>query len=892
MPTDMHIAKWLTDEARGKLHAHRPNDESSRAAETLEEHSDLVMQYAELLMTNNGAGEAVERAIKLLKIDGEELSESVRNIVRRYFEQAIYLHDLGKVNPAFQWKKMKNGVVGQRGKLGNSHHSLLSSVLYLHIYLSELRIMEQSGELSSGKRRNKKIFAFLRHVLYVFAYAISRHHTYLGDLEEPAGDQLTVFEKDIQRMHELVRENPDYVFYYRQKDSLLQDEALFQDIMAARNERFTDMHPPFPMYNLIKLLYSILVSSDFRAAYHYAEQKTVELQYFGKAVPLQPVIDAYQWGEIYKGIMRYQQNPETSELSEMNRLRAMLFLETDKRLLNNINEHIFYLEAPTGSGKTNMSINLALQLLNSNVGLNKLIYVFPFNSLIEQTKKTLDDVFAPIASNQYKIEVINSITPMVTVSEQEAVEGKDENKRKPDFDYKSILLQRQLLQYPVTLTSHVNLFSYLFGTGRESNLAFAYLCNSVIVLDEIQSYRNVLWKEIIHFLRSFAEILNMKIIIMSATLPQLDYLLERTAEDKCAETYSLVHSSEKYFTHPLFRDRVQLHFEYLAEGRIDMEFLLDHVVEIFQERKQRGKSNRILIEFISKNSARIFYDMIRQHVGMSVYELTGDDSHYYRNELLKLLGKDENGNFLTQEVIVIATQVIEAGVDIDMDIGFKDISMLDSEEQFLGRINRSCNRADCHAFFFDMDKANMIYRSDWRTEYDLYHANYQQMLRHKNFQEFYQLNMRRILESRQRADQNNWNYFINDVQCLNFPAIQRHMELIPDKNVSLFLNYNLDSEEGELCGESVWRDYVRLVSDRQMDYSERMVRLSIVRQQMNYFTYTYRVVNGETPRIYTERIGSLYYVPNGEEYMDWNEQTRAMKFNRFAYEQNERGPLL
>lgn len=77
-----------------------------------------------------------------------------------------------------------------------------------------------------------------------------------------------------------------------------------------------------------------------------------------------------------------------------------------------------------------------------------------------------------------------------------------------------------------------------------------------------------------------------------------------------------------------------------------------------------------------------------------------------------------------------------------------------------------------------------------------------------------------------------------------------------------------------------------------MDYSERMVRLSIVRQQMNYFTYTYRVVNGETPRIYTERIGSLYYVPNGEEYMDWNEQTRSMKFNRFAYEQDERGPLL
>lgn len=42
-------------------------------------------------------------------------------------------------------------------------------------------------------------------------------------------------------------------------------------------------------------------------------------------------------------------------------------------------------------------------------------------------------------------------------------------------------------------------------------------------------------------------------------------------------------------------------------------------------------------------------------------------------------------------MIVIATQVIEAGVDIDMNIGYKDISILDSEEQFAGRINRSCN---------------------------------------------------------------------------------------------------------------------------------------------------------------------------------------------------------
>ncbi|MCM3337622.1 CRISPR-associated helicase Cas3' [Paenibacillus sp. MER TA 81-3] len=893
MPNDSRITKWLTDEAIGRLHAHHPDDGSNRQAETLEEHSDLVMYYAKMLMSDNGVGAAVDRALERMKMDGEDLGEPVLELIRGYFAQAIYLHDLGKVNPAFQWKKMKNGVVGQRGKTGSSHHSMLSALLYLHIYLSELRVMEASGELAKGRRRNKKVFAFLRHILFTFAYVISRHHTYLGNMEEPDGEQLTAFERDIHRMYEHVQEHPTYVHYYRDKEALMLSTTLFHDIVAARNERFKDMHPPFPMYSLVKLLYSTMVSSDFRAAYQYKEQKSPQMQYFGENLPLQPVLEAYQQGKLYKGIMIYKDNPEISELSEMNRLRAALFLETENRLLGGLHENVFYLEGPTGSGKTNMSINLALQLLNSNLGLNKLIYVFPFNSLIEQTKETLDGIFAQESLGDYKVEVINSITPMVTEKERQAVQEQDKDRCEPEHDFKSILLQRQLLQYPVTLTSHVNFFTYLFGTGRESNLAFAHLCNSVIVLDEIQSYRNLLWKEIIHYLRSFAEILNIKFIIMSATLPQLDQLLERSDEERLAETYSLVQNREIYFSNPLFCNRVQLHFEWLSEGKIEVEQLLERVVEVFHERKKRGSGNRILIEFISKKSARVCYDLIRAKVGnIPVYELTGDDSHFYRNKLLKLLGKDGSGSFILPEVIVVATQVIEAGVDIDMDVGFKDISLLDSEEQFLGRINRSCDRSDCHSYFFDMDKAGTIYRNDWRTEHDLHHATYQQMLLHKDFSEFYQLNMRRINESRQRSDQSNWFYFRNNVQTLNFPALKKHMELIPDKNVSLFLNCTLETEDGPLSGEEVWNEYVRLVTDRVMDYSERMVRLSLVRHQMNYFTYTYRVVNGETPCIYSERIGSLYYVPNGDEYMDWDESTNTMKFNRLAYEQAERGPLL
>ena len=52
------------------------------------------------------------------------------------------------------------------------------------------------------------------------------------------------------------------------------------------------------------------------------------------------------------------------------------------------------------------------------------------------------------------------------------------------------------------------------------------LLNSVVVLDEIQSYRNAIWTEIMIFLNSCAGLMNMKIIIMSATLPDLSQLVD------------------------------------------------------------------------------------------------------------------------------------------------------------------------------------------------------------------------------------------------------------------------------------------------------------------------------------------------------------------------------
>lgn len=65
----------------------------------------------------------------------------------------------------------------------------------------------------------------------------------------------------------------------------------------------------------------------------------------------------------------------------------------------------------------------------------------------------------------------------------------------------------------------------LFGDRKEDLFGFHQICNSVIVLDEIHTYKNSLWGEIITFLSAYADLFNVKIIIMSATLPNLDNLI-------------------------------------------------------------------------------------------------------------------------------------------------------------------------------------------------------------------------------------------------------------------------------------------------------------------------------------------------------------------------------
>ena len=74
--------------------------------------------------------------------------------------------------------------------------------------------------------------------------------------------------------------------------------------------------------------------------------------------------------------------------NNINVLRNELFW-MQKTMLDNIDKSIFYLEAPTGSGKSNVAFNLSFKMVEEFKDINKIFYVYPFNTLVEQNRKSI-----------------------------------------------------------------------------------------------------------------------------------------------------------------------------------------------------------------------------------------------------------------------------------------------------------------------------------------------------------------------------------------------------------------------------------------------------------------------------------------------------------------------
>ncbi len=847
-------------------YAHLPKDDAHGKAETLAEHSGLTYAYALSLMDALSLRPIVVNLINLsIPKSLSDKADFIADEMQTLFAQSIAFHDLGKVNHKYQQERMRNhsSCLKVDHQFGSSH-AAIGMYLFLAFYYKRTEAVEDI-----------EIQKFLDSIAAFFSYIIHQHHHPI--LIDGQRSELW----DDEQLYELSSYLPLFGLHFQDvrnfHDSLLKYTA---DRFSAYNDLMdgADM-PTCALYALLKLNYSLLTASDYLATAHFMNGWTEMVTDFG-------VIDDALRNKIARNASVYKYNKQiyenlqtvnlpdpdslhASSNANLNTLRQSLAIEAIRCVRSHPSDRLFYLEAPTGSGKTNVSLLAASELLASDRSLNKIFYVFPFTTLITQTYRSLQE------------------TLDLDSSEMAEVHSKSFYKTgRYDEDYKNYI-GHLLANYPIVLLSHVRFFDILKTNNKETNYMFGRLANSIVIIDEMQSYNPSTWNVISYFIVHYAAMLNMKFVIMSATLPKIGYIINEK------NFVFLLEDKNKYFLNPNFRDRVKFDYSLLSmdmpRDADERACYLANLKSVLQEKSSQYASANIvnpdsvhtIIEFIYKKTASEFYALFENNDFFDeVFLLSGTILEPRRRDIIRKLKSEE---YRKKKILLISTQVVEAGVDIDMDMGFKDKSLIDSDEQLAGRVNRNVKKNGSMLYLFNCDAAKSIYGDDERYKLmrDMDPNDYRAILEQKDFDRLYEKIIDKIRRSNGSRFMENIDSLKKDIKTLNYSKVNSDLELIENSgSISVFVPLKLDVRYfGELIdaleclsikyddtvdGRDVWEKYESLIRYQDFDFVRSRISMKRLQGIMSFYIFSIfsKGKDFELLRTYGEEKYGFFYLEN------------------------------
>lgn len=870
-----------------KMFAHTSN---YKPKELLSEHLDLVMDKVKIMDEQHKIFYKINYILKDILKDIRytgDINKTVDFLINSICN-SIYLHDVGKCSVGFQVEKMDN-IEFKAYYEDNmvTNHSLFSSRITLDLLFVEL----QKNINSFDFKNKEKEFYFLIYLLIGFVYNLQKHHAGLDSVKEFINNvDLILCDNDGNYIKaEAIKELSFYINPTNFSRSIVGFKDKLNNVYDYINEAAA-----IKIYTLNELIYSVLVTADSLATAQYSS----DTKFVFRDFDIDSAVKVYRNGEIYKGIKEH----EATGLFEgsINSIRCNIFKETNVNLTHNIDENIFLLEGPTGVGKTNMALNLILQSIyitqNTNNPITKAIYTAPFNSITSQTAEDIEEIMDGSGVN---IALVNSSTPIKTFEDDNG-----------EVEYDLSLLDYQTLNYNMVFTSHVKLFSVLFGTARSDKLALVGLLNSVVVIDELQAYNPVVWARMVRLMDIYAKYFNIKFILMSATLPKIQGLLGDSEESSYID---LVKDSRVYFKNDFFKERIKKYNFYLLKDtppdkRKEKEKYNAYRDELFStlieqiRNKYKNGNSKVLVEFLTKESCYKFFNAICEantlnaiSDGLDIRMLTSDDNEYSSKETIAAAKNKDN-------ILIVATQCIEAGVNIDMHHGFKDVSYVENEEQFIGRINRNCRYSTSSVTFFNLDNADAIYTTNgvnYKAPFNILSPKYREAFLNKEFNSMF----KDVIEFINiRINSNNIKTtiqtFKDNVLWLNYSGIEKDLELIESKEeylICLPFNLEIKDKNGEnvmLSGEESWNEYKNAyIKD---DYAKSKIVSMDARINLSCFCYRYSFFGGNEKfedMLYSkgcefECINGIYYLKISTEeavnLLDDNYRLDKEKFDTFT----------
>lgn len=476
----------------------------------------------------------------------------------------------------------------------------------------------------------------------LMAFCIAGHHAGLANGDGEGDNRRTLKQRlelpfDSKALHPL--------------DPVWQQEITLPAKLPAPPLKADAYHKWFSYAFFTRMLYSCLVDADFldtEAFYAAVENKTIQRGGHPDLNALQQRFNVF--------IEAFRRPDKQAPATEAEQRRAAL-----NRLRSNILDHavaqagealgLFTLTVPTGGGKTFTSMAFALEHAK-RYGMRRVIYVIPFTSIIEQNAAEFRKAFGDLGE--------------AAVLEHHSTF--DDSKLKDRHSKDKLRQASENWDMPVVVTTAVQFFESLFADRSSRCRKLHNIAGSVIILDEAQMLPLNLLLPVMQAIKELARNYRCSVVMCTATQPAVQ------AEHGFYRGFENVREIAPNPT-ALFEQLRRTTVQHIGL-QTDADLL-----------EKLGQHRQMLIIVNNRRHARSLYDSAKQLDG--VFHLTTLMCAKHRTQMLETIrGRLKNG----EPCRVIATSLIEAGVDVDFPLVMRAEAGLDSVAQAAGRCNREGKR--------------------------------------------------------------------------------------------------------------------------------------------------------------------------------------------------------
>lgn len=821
-----------------EFYAHSKKVNNNLVKEIFIDHCGLTEKYYKKIVDKYKINGVLRKLlVKLLPSNDEDKLISILDYFVKY-------HDLGKLTSRFQEKL--------NGKELKSPHSKLSFYTFIYFLLLENKSNNITG---------KEFF-----LLSIILYSVFKHHGKLNNISFDFGN-LNPKESDKNKVITLLKN----LNIYLNKEII---ELIFSKSFWKRwrekpfKQYFSDLRDDnLTIFILVKLFHSLLITSDYFATMEFMNDEEIfEFNIFNNAKirrisekfhKQQNFEDFYNFNvdinenkEKYRNLSLSDIGNNEQNKNELNKLRSKINVKAEDRLeniLNSKDKNVYFLNVPTGGGKTNLSLRLSLKIMEKKE-INKLFYVFPFINIIEQSYNSLKTFFGE--DNVTRID-------SRFVDDDESEEINEEN-------IFCKYVNNLFFNKPALFTSHVRFFDLFFRNDKSSNYNFYQLTNSIVVIDEIQAYDDKIWTEVINVLSATGKLLNIHFIIMSATIPKLDKLIMNNKNRE----YSFDRILDNDFTNNLFEHKLFKRNKIIPKKNLTQRKLIKEI----KKNIQNEKINKILIVVNTVGNSLKLFQEIYDIENAELFLLNSTIIHKRRIEVLTSCQEED------KNIILVSTQSIEAGVDLDFDVGYRAYAPLDSMIQVAGRINRNIEKPYevCKLYAFKDRDFRKVYRDDYKSKISEKYENKffeKKIIKQDDLKAFYDKAINDIKSDNNNIFIKSSSNNISDIKNLYFKNIDKNLLLIEGDTLSLFIPYEESADE-------IWDEYMKIFEEKGS--IKKIAKMKEYQKKLQ--PYVVNVFNGWTNKgklkiLLQEEIKyGYYYCDNYEKYFSYEKGIDQEKF--------------